>query len=71
MTKIALAPCPFCGAIDVELRNKPDPSPPSYPDGVWVIECFGCGALGPFCEERQNAAKTWNARGVVEPETRS
>jgi len=60
-------PCPFCGSTDLEACHKPDPSPPSYPDGVWVVECFGCGALGPFCEELQNATKTWNDRGVVEP----
>lgn len=60
-------PCPFCGSSDLEAQCKPDPSPPSYPDGVWVIECFGCGALGPFCEEHQNAVKAWNDRDAAEP----
>ncbi len=59
-------PCPFCGSTDLEACHKPDPCPESYPDGVWVIECGGCGALGPFCEEHQNATKTWNDRGEVE-----
>lgn len=57
-----LRPCPFCGGADLEVRSKPDPSPPSYPNGVWVIECFACGALGPFCDEQQNVDSAWNAR---------
>jgi len=69
----SLLPCPFCGSTDLGLQRKADPSPPSYPDGVCVIECFGCGALGPFCEEDQNAAKAWNDRGrpIHTCETRS
>lgn len=55
-----LSPCPFCASTDFDLTRRPDPSPPSYPDGVWVIECGGCGALGPFCEEIENAPKAWN-----------
>jgi Lar family restriction alleviation protein len=61
--RMKLLPCPFCASADLEVHHKPDPYPPSYPNGVFRVECGGCGTQGPFCEERENVAKAWNKRG--------
>jgi Lar family restriction alleviation protein len=34
-----LKPCPFCGALEVEVTNTHTPS--------YSVECYACGAQGP------------------------
>lgn len=34
-----MAPCPFCGGVDLVLENTHAP--------MYAVECRGCGAVGP------------------------
>jgi len=53
-----LKPCPFpnCGCVAVNLNAHGNTTPHSF----YVI-CVGCGARGPTCLSKQEAAKLWNA----------
>jgi Lar family restriction alleviation protein len=62
----ALAPCPFCGSIGVELFDQ---APDEW--GYFYIRCHKCQATGPRIDydpkqgeesARSEAATTWNRR---------
>lgn len=48
-----LQPCPFCGAPDPFFRGMLD---------CHYIQCMGCGASGPDCDDPGEASRTWNLR---------
>jgi len=68
MTTPTLAPCPFCGSIDVELFDQ---APDEW--GYFYIRCHKCQATGPHIDydpkqgeefARSEAATTWNQRSA-------
>lgn len=51
-----LAPCPFCGSIDLILAEE-GPS-----KGYWFICCQDCFCWGPQRIEKEEAIEKWNER---------
>ena len=49
----SLLPCPFCGADDPVFRGQHD---------CHYVQCEGCGASGPDCDDPDEAERTWNLR---------
>jgi len=56
-TREALEPCPFCKSLDVHLL---DDKPP------YIVECGGCGAIGPTDDTAELTIAAWNRRASDE-----
>lgn len=58
-------PCPFCGLDDGgtvdAIGGTPAVALHSY-DGVFRVECEGCGCNGPIHNDHEKASKAWNTR---------
>lgn len=62
MDEIDLDPCPFCGGIDISLRNDF-----LFPSGYWYdYMCNDCGAKGPTERDSEAALTAWNRRYAQE-----
>lgn len=56
MRDVEACDCPFCG----NARNKLVEVEPSH----WIVECEGCGAIGPRGAQLDSAVAAWNRRVV-------
>jgi uncharacterized Zn finger protein len=68
--KIPVLPCPFCGVdgeqtVDLMVVVRHDMLDEESADGVWVVVCGNCGAVGPgACHDRYSdrPETEWNNR---------
>lgn len=51
-----IKPCPFCGCIDIVVRDTGD---------AWCLYCLDCGAIGPTLKYRSDAIDAWNHRTQI------
>ena len=48
--------CPFCASGTDALNIRED----GYPDALFQVCCYGCGASGPTCKTPRLAVQAWN-----------
>ena len=57
-TEEIVAKCRFCGSNDVHVEGD-------SLEGLWGVECNGCGASGPRCTGGGAHGGSWSAEDAV------